>query len=86
MGFNVICAAFEKKNPKTVCHTIFINDKFLVIQFPFLAKMIVIQFPFMGNCLFQRFHTIFVWNCLELYDKNSLIYENFMIRVFGQPG
>ena len=53
MGSNVIliCAAFEKKTPKTVYHTIRINDKFLLIQFPFMAKMLVKQFPFIGKGL-----------------------------------
>ena len=49
MGFNVICAAFKEKFPKTVCHTIFINDKFLVIKFPFMPKKFVKRFHLWEN-------------------------------------
>ena len=32
------------------------------------------------------YNFLYVWNCMKLYDKKFLIYENCMIRSFGQPG
>ena len=32
------------------------------------------------------YNFLYVWNCMELYDKKFLIYGNCMIRSFGQPG
>ena len=29
---------------------------------------------------------LYVWNCMELYDKEFFIYGNCMIRSFGQHG
>ena len=32
------------------------------------------------------YNSLYVWNCMKLYDKKFLIYGNCMIRSFGQPG
>ena len=39
--------------------------------------MVIIEFSY---------NFLYVWNCMELYDKKFLIYGNCMIRSFGQPG
>ena len=39
--------------------------------------MLIIEFSY---------NFLYVWNCMKLYDKKFLIYENCMIRSFGQPG
>ena len=41
------------------------------------GKMLIIEFSY---------NFLYVWNCMKLYDKKFLIYENCMIRSFGQPG
>ena len=41
------------------------------------GKMRVIEFSY---------NFLYVWNCMKLYDKKFLIYGNYMIRSFGQPG
>ena len=28
---------------------------------------------------------LYVWNCMELYEKKFPIYQNCMISIFGQP-
>ena len=55
MCFNVICASFLKKIPKTVCHTRFINDKFFVIQLPFIAKCKSYNFHLWENVCYRDF-------------------------------
>ena len=77
----------KKNSSKTVCLTIFINDKILVIQFPFMAKIFALQFPFMGKLFIIEFsyNFVYVWNCMELYEKKFPIYENCMISIFSQP-
>ena len=32
------------------------------------------------------YNVLYVWHCMELYDKKFLIYGNCMIRNFGHPG
>ena len=32
------------------------------------------------------YNVLYVWHCMELYDKKFLIYGNCMIRSFGHPG
>ena len=32
------------------------------------------------------YNFLYVWHCMELYDKKFLIYGNCMIRSFGHPG
>ena len=39
--------------------------------------MLIIEFSY---------NFLYVWNCMKLYDKKFLIYGNYMIRSFGQPG
>ena len=41
------------------------------------GKMLIIEFSY---------NFLYVWNCMKLYDKKFLIYGNYMIRSFGQPG
>ena len=59
-------------------------------NFPFLAKMLVIQIPL--NVYYREFiieisyNFLYIWNCMEMYDKKFPIYENCMISIFGQPG
>ena len=75
MGFNVICAAF-KKNPETVCHTIFINDKTFRHTIFIYGKMFITEISY---------NFLYVWNCMELYQKKFPIYESCMTSIFGQP-
>ena len=39
--------------------------------------MLIIEFSY---------NFLYVWNCMKLYEKKFPIYENCMIRIFGQPG
>ena len=32
------------------------------------------------------YNVLYVWHCMELYDKKFFIYGNCMIRSFGHPG
>ena len=32
------------------------------------------------------YNVLYVWHCMELYDKKFFINGNCMIRSFGQPG
>ena len=32
------------------------------------------------------YNVLYVWHCMELYDKKFLVYGNCMIRSFGHPG
>ena len=32
------------------------------------------------------YNFLYVWPCMELYEKKFLIYGNGMIRSFGHPG
>ena len=32
------------------------------------------------------YNVLYLWHCMELYDKKFFINENCMIRSFGQPG
>ena len=41
------------------------------------GEMLIIEFSY---------NFLYVWNCMKLYDKKFLIFENCMIRSFGQPG
>ena len=41
------------------------------------GKMLIIEFSY---------NFLYVWICMKLYDKKFLIYGNYMIRSFGQPG
>ena len=41
------------------------------------GKMFIIKFSY---------NSLYVWNCMELYEKKFPIYENCMISIFGQPG
>ena len=41
------------------------------------GKMFIIEFSY---------NFLYVWNCMKLYDKKFLIYGNYMIRSFVQPG
>ena len=41
------------------------------------GKMIIIEISY---------NFLYVWLCMELYDKKFLIYGNCMIRSFGHPG
>ena len=60
-----------------------IKSKFLVygktpiIQFSLFGKMFIIEISY---------NVLYVWHCMELYDKKFVINGNCMIRSFGQPG
>ena len=32
------------------------------------------------------YNFLYVWNCMELYEKKFPIYENYLISIFGHPG
>ena len=68
MGFNVICAAFEKKFPKTVYHTISMYGKNVCHTIYIYAKMFIIEISY---------NFLYVWKCMEMYDKKFPIYENW---------
>ena len=87
MGINVICAAFEKKcenclsynshKQQTFSHTISIYGKNVSHTISIYGKMFIIEISY---------NFLYVWNCMELYDKKFPIYENCIISIFGQPG
>ena len=72
---------------KNVSHTIFIQflktvgKKFAPSSFShtisMYGKMVIIEFSY---------NFLYVWHCMEMYDKKFLINGNCMIRSFGQPG
>ena len=31
------------------------------------------------------YNFLYVWNCMELYEKKFIIYDNCMLSIFGQP-
>ena len=32
------------------------------------------------------YNFLYVWICMELYEKKFTIYDNCMLSIFGQPG
>ena len=59
MDFNVICTAFEKKIPKTVCHTISVYGKMFIIEISYnlwnCMKLYDKKFPNYENCMTSIF-------------------------------
>ena len=90
MDFNVIWkkTTFEKKNSENCLsynshkwqifsHTFSIYDKNVSHTISIYRKMFIIEI----SCNF-----LYVWSCMEFYDKKFPIYENCITRIFDQPG
>ena len=91
------CPSFGVLSNQGLCHLCsvanttekFSETKFRKKKSKFLVygKTSIIQFSYMEKCLSEiSYNVLYVWHCMELYDKKFFINGNRMIRSFGQPG
>ena len=79
-GFNNqgLCHLCLAANTPENCSEINLEKKISYNHTIFIyGKMFIIEISY---------NFLYVWHCMELYDKKFLIYGNCMIRSFGHPG
>ena len=89
------CPTFGVLSNQGLCHLCsaanttekFSETKFSKKKSKFLVygKTSIIQFSYMF-IIEISYNVLYVWHCMELYDKKFFINGNCMIRSFGQPG